>query len=212
MYEILSEDKILLKFPDDILNNKNAVEKIENLFFNNIALELDLQRDFINFENIGRLYSHKFTLDFNSTIFSPENREYFLDESLVIKTSGILVVKETLKTRVRPSISAPVLSMRLADRFVQFENLFINPYDSISVVFPGETFNFIAITKNKDIIDGHNKPWYKVVIENEGANEYAWIYGGYIEETTEKKFEHEMLLEYLVKNNYINSAQIINER
>ncbi len=180
-YEIVNDNEVLLKCPSeiDIFAEGYVLEKVEELFPDKKDLLLKLDREYIDFYNIGKLSSNR------SAAPSPQGMEYELNNAVVIKKSGNLKVTDILNTRQEPSINSQLTMIAVNERFGSSD--LIDPYRGISLVFPGETFKYNAVSKKIDNIDGHHEPWYHIIIFLDQYVVYTWVYGGYVEEVDENE-------------------------
>lgn len=185
-YEIISDNNIKIIYPSEIYKR---IEDIASLFQSRDELLLELQRNYIDFYCIGKLYSEELGISLFSSVSSPQNEEYEINHTIVIKRAGRIRINQTLNARLEPSINAPFYTWSI--NFLLELNLecrvdwLKDPNARLNVVFHGMIYDFDAITKQIDEIDGYSKPWYRIVINNYPLTpifKYFWVYGGYVDE------------------------------
>ena len=189
-YEILNETDVRLKFPVDFPHEKTSSADyiLGNIFNNNEELLLKFDREYRDFYNLMKLYSDN--VFFVSNIDSPKGEEYSIDNAIAVKINGRIKILNTLNTRKSPSIEAPFHYVPLSDRQSVNSNYLIDQYASINLVFAGEIFDYEAISKHKDEINGLNEPWYRIILQHEFYYTFAWVYGGYVEEISENDIKN----------------------
>jgi hypothetical protein len=156
-------------------NDSSAKEAFKNVFGGEINLTFVLQRNYADFYAVGRLYNAQFNKNFRSNISSPENENYELDGIIVTKRNGKIAIEEVTAARKAPFDDAKESGMFFADRFDSFTNYLKEGKKEISVVLPGEVFNYDALYTAED-----NELWYRIKIDIFMAYETAWIYGKFV--------------------------------
>jgi hypothetical protein len=177
-YEILNENEVLLKYPVEFPRGITNVvsESIDNIFGNKDLL-LKLDREYIDFYNMYKLFSEKEL--YVSEVSSPAGNEYVIDNASALKKKGRVKILDIVNTRREPSINAPLAGYNFMYRFFREPDILVN-----FVVF-GEEFEYEAISTNIDEIDTYKKPWYRIVVEMEEYRFSTWVYGGYVDEILE---------------------------
>ena len=154
-------------------------EKLESIFSKNNELLLKFDRGYTDFYDTYKLFSDN--VFFVSDIPSPAGNEYTLDNAVVIKRKGWIKILDVINKRKGPSINSQLAFISIGD-IVLSEYLLVDFGSGISLAFPGEKFEFDAVSTNLDEIDGHRAPWYHIIIPMDHFFSYAWVYGGYVEE------------------------------
>ena len=193
-YEIINENEVLLRYPVEFPSEITSVvlKSIEDIFNKNDLL-LELDREYMDFYNMYRLFSEKEL--FVSEISSPEGNEYIIDNANVLKTNGRVKILDIVNMKKEPSIDAPLAGYSFMYRFHQSQkdsNIIVN------FVVPYEEFKYEAISINIDEIDTYRKPWYRIVVEMEEYEFSAWVYGGYVEEIS--KFNYNLNYTGIINN------------
>jgi len=184
-YEILNENEVLLRYPVEFPWEITSVisESLEKIFGNN-DLILKLDREYIDFYNMFKLFSEKEL--FASEFPSPEGNEYMLDNAIVLKKKGYVKILDLTNIRREPSVNAPLAGYSFLFRFYE-----ITPYDQdiiANFVVPDEEFRYEAIYTNINETNGYEKPWYRIVIDMEETEFAAWVYGEFVEEILNQNY------------------------
>ncbi len=135
---------------------------------------------------------------------TPQGIECNIENIKVIKKTGYLVPIENLKVRKAPSTNAETGNIDYhfefmcltdekymgtgqlnADYDIELEKYGNNTYQ---VLLAGMIRSFDGVTVEKQTIDGITAPWYRIPFydNDEGFPRYYWIFGGYIEEISDK--------------------------
>jgi hypothetical protein len=182
-------------------NDSSAKEAFRNVFGGEMNLAFVLQRDYADFYAVGRLHNAQFNKNFRSNISSPENRNYELDGIMVTKRNGRVAIEEVTVIRKAPFDDAKEVSIFFANRFDSFTEYLKEGKKEISVVLPGEVFNYDAI-----YIAADNELWYRIKIDIFMAYETTWIYGEFADDISNDDVEkdYDKILNALAGAGYID--------
>jgi hypothetical protein len=195
-----------MEYRDAVVDSNSAESVIKRVLGNEPNLSLVLQRDYVDFYAVGRLYNEQFDKIFRSAISSPENENYRLDEVVVLKKSGEIMIEGIIPARKRPFDDAEEFSMLFINRFDSFTEYLIDRRAEINVVLPGEVFHYKAIYNADD-----NKLWYRIMIYNSMIYEDAWIRGEFVSENTDNSksySDYEKIQNALIELGYIDAGLI----
>jgi hypothetical protein len=103
-YTVRDDSTVILELSNreyrDIAVDGNAAEAvIKRVLGNEPNLSFVLQRDYVDFYAVGRLYNDQFDKIFRSSVPSPEDEQYELDGIIVTKKSGQIMIEGILPTK-----------------------------------------------------------------------------------------------------------------
>jgi hypothetical protein len=132
----------------------------------------------------------------NYALISPYGQEYEYGDIAVIKCDereSSVKIKENLKMRKRPDVSANTVTL---SRIVDWDPL--DPkFVTGNIVYVGDVFSFDAKTVKTDTIDGITAPWYRIWVDlNEIEAVGIWVFGGYVQEISQNKWDIMMSGDY----------------
>ncbi len=212
------------------------IEELNNLFS---LKNKDGYVDFVYDKDFSTFYFKGGYRNGNVGLFPPNSEPTpvgtvcVLGNTKVIKKSGFLVPVENLNVRKEPSTKAEtgnidygfellclteenymgteMFNKDYSKKFDQHDSNLISP-----VLLAGMIRRYSAVTEEKQTIDGITAPWYRISFtdNDEGANRYYWIFGGYIKEIDNpdtKEYEH-LFFDAAVKSGYLIPQSIINEK
>jgi hypothetical protein len=168
------------EYPEYIMADSNYAEAvIKHVLGNEPNLSFVLQRDYVDFYAVGRLYNERFDKTFRSAVPSPENENYRLDGIMVTKKSGLVMIEGIIPAKKEPFDNAEEFSELFVNRFDSFTEYLIDRSAKVNVALPGEVFYYDAIYTAED-----NKFWYRIKVDNSMTYENAWICGEAISENS----------------------------
>jgi hypothetical protein len=195
------------EYRDYILADSNSAETVVKYVFGNEPnLSFVLQRDYVDFYAVGRLYNEQFDKTFISAVPSPENENYELDGITVAKKNGQIMIEGIIPTKKEPFDDAEEFSVLFVNRFGSFAEYLIDRSAKVNVALPGEVFYYDAIYNAED-----NKLWYRIKVYNSMTYEDAWICGEFaIENSVSSKnySDYRKIQSALIELGYINAALI----
>jgi hypothetical protein len=210
-YTVTDDSTVILELSNmeyrNTLVDSNSAEKvISHVLGKDSDLSFILQRDYIDFYAVGRLYNAQFDKTFRSAVPSPENENYELDGIMVTKKSGQIIIEEIIPTKKSPFDNAEEFSMWFTNRFSSFSEYWQGADREINVVLPGEVFDYDALYKTED-----NKLWYRIRIDNSMTYDEAWVCGDSVSENSDNSksgSDYKRIRSALMELGYIETALI----
>jgi hypothetical protein len=191
----------------DILVDSNYAETvIKYVLGNEPNLSFVLQRDYVDFYAVGRLYNEQFDKTFRSTVPSSENENYELDGIMVTKKSGQIMIEGIIPIKKEPFDNAKEFSVLFENRFDSFTEYLIDRSAKVNVALTGEVFYYDAIYTAED-----NKLWYRIKVDNSMTYENAWICGEAISENSvngKRYSDYGKIQSALIELGYIETSLI----